>query len=65
MMTMRMISLFVLVFLIAIVLSGCNSFQTVNTENGTGKRDMMQDNTTTSGYEVNVGRMAYYCPKGQ
>lgn len=55
MMTMRMISLFVLVFLIAIVLSGCNSFQTVNTENGTGERDMMQDNTTTSGYEVNVG----------
>ena len=55
---------FFLVFLIAIVLSGCNSFQTVNTENGTGERDMMQDNTT-SGYEVNVGRMAYYCPKGQ
>lgn len=52
---MRKISLFVLVFLIAVALSGCNSFQTVNTENGTGERDMMQDNTTTSGYEVNVG----------
>ena len=51
---MRKILLFVLVFLIALVLSGCKSFQTVNTENRTGERDVMQDNTT-NGYEVNVG----------